>query len=177
MGEAATYSGQPSGAPELEEVVFSRSPLAMFPMVILTVLLAVFAAYLTARFSWSVQLIHLGERSIALPLFALVPLILGAVAIRDLYDARYIIGADHVRAVSGLISFRKSDVRVEFEHIRGVEVDRSLWGRLVNVGDLRIGTAMAAEVEIIIRDVQNPSGYRDIILSRCKGCGSLKDGE
>lgn len=177
MGEAATHRVLHQVVPDLREVVFSRSPLAMLPMVILTVLLAMLAAYLTALLPWSVQILHVGEGTVALPLFALVPLILGAVAIRDLYDARYVIGADHVRAVSGLISFRKSDVRVEFEHIRGVEVDRSLWGRLVNVGDLRIGTAMAAEVEINIRDVQNPSVYRDIILARCKECGSLRDGE
>lgn len=159
-----------------EEIVFGRSPLAMLPMVICAILLALVAAYATARFPWSVQMVSVLGVSMKLPLFALVPLILGVLAIRDLYDARYIIGADHVRAIDGIISFRKNDSRVEFEHIRGIEVDRSLWGRLVNVGELRIGTAMAAEVEIIIRGVQNPSLYRDIILTRCKRCsGSTSD--
>ena len=63
---------------------------------------------------------------------------------------------------------RKQDMRIAFQDVRGVEVDRSLYQRIVNVGDMHIGSAMQAGVEVQFLGVRNPSRYRDIILSRRK---------
>lgn len=44
--------------------------------------------------------------------------------------------------------------------------NRSLYGRIFNVGDVKIWSLMPTEVELLLAGVNNPSHYRDIIIER-----------
>ena len=92
--------------------------------------------------------------------------ILLCLLIHRLYDSKYLIGKDYIRALHGLLSFRKQDIRLEYMDIRGIEINRGLYGRVVNTGIITIGTAMMEKEEMNITDIYNPSFYRDIILKR-----------
>ena len=156
-----------------DSVVFYRHFLSALPAIILFVVTAILSLYFSVTYPASVQWISLFriggfQVNIAIPLFALVPFALGALIIHQLYDCRYEIGDGYVRCTSGRLGFSKQDLRINMEHIRGIEIDRSLYGRIVNIGDLRIGSAMHEEVEIVMGGVFDPSHYRNIVTQRMK---------
>lgn len=154
-----------------DEVRFRCSPLAVLPFILLFFILTALAIYLTYLYPGSVQYIDLYpliEKDIYLPipLFFIIPLFLLSYIMHTLYDALYIIGEDYVRATYGLLSFNKTDVRLEFVDVRGIEINRGIYGRIVNTGTIHVGTAMREEEELFIINVYNPSQYRDLILKR-----------
>jgi len=133
---------------------------------LLTLALTAGGFYLTARYPGSIQHVPINGFSVPVPLFWLVPIMSWVFLFNRLYDHLYIIASDHVRVIKGRFSFSKKDMRIEYHNIRGIEVDRNLYGRIVNVGSIRVGTAMTNTPEIILDDVSNPSRYRDIIISK-----------
>ena len=106
--------------------------------------------------------------SLSFPL-CLLPAVFFAVKILyDLCNERYTIGKDYVRTVCGLLSLYKSDIRVKCHDIRGVDIERSIFGRILNTGDILIGSALNADMVFRMRGLSNPSLYRDIILERAE---------
>lgn len=166
LGEIDTFRDQ-------EEIVFYKSIWSQGPQGLLFLLFMALAVYLTVEYPESIQYhrFKISEGfsiNVRIPLFALAPILVLVFIVHSLCDARYIINRDYVRAIHGLWSFRKRDVRLEYQDLRGVEIERSLYGRIVNVGDLKIWSLMPTEVELMLSGVRDPSYYRDIIMSRKK---------
>ncbi|MCB0319227.1 MAG: PH domain-containing protein, partial [Bdellovibrionales bacterium] len=55
-----------------------------------------------------------------------------------------------------------------YEHIRGVELDRTLYQRMFNLGDIKIGSSMKNEIEVLIRGIYKPDYYKRIIEYRLR---------
>ncbi len=155
-----------SNSPLSEEIAFSRSVLCLAPAIALFVFLSACAFYFTAVFSWSVQYVGLGWIALPIPLFFLPPFLVFIYIGHRLIDARFVIGQDYVRSVTGLCSVRKRDVQMDLENMRGIEVERGLWGRIVNCGDVLVVSTVSNEVEVRMDGVHDPSRYRDFILER-----------
>jgi hypothetical protein len=131
----------------------------------------ILAFYATIKYPGSIEWLHLfsigGRKAILpIPLYFLAPISLAGLLVNKLYDSKFIIGKDYIRAIHGLLSFSKQDIRLEFMDLRGIEIDRGLYGRIVNTGIMTIGTAMMEQEEIVIANIYNPSYYRDLILKR-----------
>ena len=158
-----------SNSAKRANIVFRKSYLGELPAIVLFWCLLALSIYLTAYLPWSVQHIPLSEWfTLHLPLFAIFPLVVLIHILHRVYNSRYTIGDDYVRCIHGLLSLMKQDVRIEYRDILGIEIDRNLIDRMVNVGNLRIGTAMLGTQEINFIGVRNPSRYRDIVLKRVR---------
>lgn len=153
-----------------EEIHFYRAPLALLPWMALAAVGVGVGMWILVRFPESVQDLDLFGFSFRLPFSALIPLMLIGIVIQKLYDSHYVVGSDYVREMNGLFSLHKDDIVIEMKDIRGVEIDRSIYGRIVNTGNLKIGTSAHDQNEIIIRYIRDPSYYRDVILTRRKIC-------
>lgn len=150
-----------------EAWVFHRSPRSVLPEFLILSLLTLGAAVLTANYpALSQKVDFILSKSFSLP--ALIPLIYLAYVIHRLRDSRYTVTADRVRATHGRLSFRKQDHEIDIADIRGVEIDRPFLGRLLNYGNLEIGTAAHQGEEIIVEGIFDPSLARDVILGRKK---------
>ncbi len=100
---------------------------------------------------------------LALPWFVLVPgFILGKILI-TVYNSRYIIDETGVEAQVGLVSFYLRQPRLRYEDIRGVEPEQSLLERILHIGRVLIGSAMMAEVEIVMEGVPDPRAIQLLI--------------
>ena len=75
--------------------------------------------------------------------------------------ASYTVYSDVVVARVGVIARSVSQVRVA--DIRGMSLRQSLVGRLLNYGDVVVGTAATADAEIVMRSVSSPSKVIDAI--------------
>ena len=65
-----------------------------------------------------------------------------------------------------IIDIFMNDIRLDFENIRGVEVDQNLLQRILGVGDVLVGSSMHADVEMTMAGVRHPEKYREIIEKR-----------
>ncbi len=148
--------------------IFYRSPLAFLPEIICFISLFLGAITFSAIYPQTIQSVSFGPVKFSLSLGAIFPLVFGAYLLHQLYNSRYIVGADSVRATHGILSFIRHDNEISVADIRGVEIDRSIWGRIFNVGTIEIGTAAHQAKEITIAHVYDPSLIRNVILERKK---------
>lgn len=160
-------------AQECPQIVIYRSIRSR-----LLALLAVFALtaasiYLSSRYAWAMQYIEVGawlgvSLQLPLPLFGIVPLALLAQVVHSLLDYRYILCEDYVLGVEGLLSLKRRSIRINYVHIRGMEIDESLWQQLLRVGDLTIlaTTLDQGEHEVTMRGIAQPRRIKDLIQAR-----------
>lgn len=156
-----------------QPVVIYRSHLNEWINILLVCLLSLCAGILTNKLEWSLQWISLGSLfgtnlTFPLPLFAIVPLALLGVIIHNVYNYRYILCDDYVLSVKGLWDFNRSSVRINYVHVRGVEIDEGLIQQVFGLGDLRIlGTAgTESDHAVVMQGVRNPRKIKDLIQER-----------
>lgn len=94
-------------------------------------------------------------RGVALPCFCVVATLAAIVAARlamRVYGNKYTFTTRRIVSQHGLLSQAISEVRLE--DVRGVNISKSLWGRLFGYASASIGTAATAGAEIRIVNVR-----------------------
>jgi uncharacterized membrane protein YdbT with pleckstrin-like domain len=129
--------------------------------VVIFFVLCIAAVLLSRYFPRSIitgELIRWGETRIDLdlPLFALMPMVAFGDLIARVYDVRYTLDEHGIEGREGIVSLSQSIIRLRYEDIRMVEFDQSLIERALDIGDLQVGTASSAEVELIMRGIASP---------------------
>lgn len=81
----------------------------------------------------------------------------------NIYSTEYSITEKTIAVKTGLFSIRRTEIRIA--DIRGVEIDRTFWQRLIGTGTVAVGTAATAAAEIYMTDVAEPQKVVDIINS------------
>lgn len=162
-----------------ENIVIYRSLRSELASILLLLVLTVMAAYGTAAYSWSVQHVPLGTYDghpvyFRLPLFAIIPLALLAKILHSLLNYRYILCDEYVLEVRGLWALRRKSIRLNYSHIRGVEISESLWQQLLRIADIQILSDIsmmampgaAGEHFIEMKGVASPRMIKDMIQTR-----------
>ena len=156
-----------------EPIVIFRAVRSEAAGILLLFTLIVLTIYLTARFDWSVQHLQIGTwagRTVTLPvpLFAILPLALLGVLVHAALNCRYIICDTYVLEVSGLLDIRRRSVRLNYVHIRGVEISASLWQQLLGVADLIVLGPIVnhSEHTIVMKGVKRAHSIQDLIIQR-----------
>ena len=81
------------------------------------------------------------------------------------YGRSYMIGPKGVEVNIGI--FYRDMTRIEYRHIRGVNLRQSLFNRLMSIGQILVSTS-GMDTELIISDIKRPVYFTDIIKSRLK---------
>jgi uncharacterized membrane protein YdbT with pleckstrin-like domain len=153
-----------------EVLLLAPSVLSEAPRLLLFAVLLAFGIWFSAAYPFSV--LHFEDPQLSLtlhiPILLIPAVILGVMIAHALMNERYTVGKDYLRIVRGLLSVHKSDLRVKAHDIRGVDIERSLFGRVLNTGDIIIGSALNGEMVFRLRGIVNPSIYRDVILERAE---------
>ena len=131
-------------------------------------ILSVVSWYLSTTFPSSViegRILSIGDTNLmlALPLFWFLPAFAAASAIYRVYNVRYVIDSRGIEARVGILSTHQRITRVRFEDIRSVETEQTLMQRLLDIGDVEIGTAATGEIEILFDGVPTPTEVQDMI--------------
>lgn len=164
--------------PSNNPIIIRRSPRSMMASFLLLIGLVSASVYLTVRFDWSIQTISLGMWSgrnifMPLPLFALIPFgLLGYIG-HGLYNCKYIICDDYVLEIRGLVEIRRKSIRLNYTHIRGVEISESIWQQLWRVADVHVLSDVSAlsadhmsDGYVQMKGVTNAHRIKDLIQSR-----------
>ena len=81
------------------------------------------------------------------------------------YGRSYMIGPKGVEVNIGI--FYRDMTRIEYRHIRGVNLRQSLFNRLMSIGQILVSTS-GMDTELVISDITKPVYFTDIIKSRLK---------
>lgn len=154
--------------PSLRTIVLYRHHLQELPLILLVIVLTVSAFPLTGAIPSSVQEVSLFSLTFSVPFFALMPAVGFFYVLNRMWNARYEIHEGYVCACEGIVSLTMRDVRIDYENVRGIEIDRNLYQRLAQLGDLKIGSSMHGDVELVMHGIRYPERYREIIEERIK---------
>jgi len=95
----------------------------------------------------------------------LLPLLVGAYflgrALIHVYSTDYIVTDKRIVVKTGVFSTKRTEIRVA--DVRGVDMSRSMWQRMIGVGTVAIGTAATAAAEIVMSDVSDPQKIIDAV--------------
>ena len=81
------------------------------------------------------------------------------------YGRSYMIGPKGVEVNIGI--FYRDMTRIEYRHIRGVNLRQTLFNRLMSIGQILVSTS-GMDTELIISDIKRPVYFTDIIKNRLK---------
>lgn len=95
-----------------------------------------------------------------LPLFGL-GLLVFLQMILDRASKRYTVTNKRLIVRRGIIARHVDEV--EIAHIRSVNIRQGLWQRLLGYGHLLVGTSGTGGIEIVMQNIANPGGVRDVI--------------
>ena len=79
------------------------------------------------------------------------------------FNARYLIDDQGVEAQVGLVSLKLRQPRIRYEDMSGIEIDQTLFQRLLGIGTVLVGSASGDEMEIKMVGVPNPHRIQKII--------------
>jgi len=111
------------------------------------------------------ELVPLGLSVVYLkfPLFWLAPLSCWIHLLFKMYNVRYSADTRGVEAVVGILSLNQRIIRVRYEDVRSIETDQTVIERMLDVGDVEIGTAGTAGVELTLAGVGAPKEVQDMV--------------
>jgi uncharacterized membrane protein YdbT with pleckstrin-like domain len=129
---------------------------------------ALVAIGLTKQFPGSIlvgELFSLGFSVVylKLPLFFLIPAICWINLLFRIYNVRYSADTRGIQAVVGILSLNQRIIRVRYEDVRSIETDQTVIERLLDVGDVEIGTAGTAGVELTLAGIGAPKEVQEMI--------------
>jgi uncharacterized membrane protein YdbT with pleckstrin-like domain len=137
-------------------------------MLAVFLLLCAASKILSDLLPWSVisgELFRMGGKRIALslPIFALMPLVALMYGVGRIYNVRYSVGAEGIESCEGILGINKTVTKVRFEDIRSIETIQNLMGRLLDFGNIEIGTAATGAIEITLHGVASPAEVQRLI--------------
>lgn len=149
--------------------VTKRSLLSIFPRVLLFLSLCGFVVYVNFSFGTD-------SNANMLRLVSLLPIGVLLDIIRVHFNDLYVFARYKVIRHKGRISFQYSVPSINYTDIRGIVVSQSFIGRILNYGDVLLGTAAYDGHELVIEGVENPYELAEIIESfRKKNQSTVSD--
>lgn len=68
--------------------------------------------------------------------------------------------------MQGILSFHQLVIEIKYTKVLGVQIDQSILGRILNFGDVSVGTAESSQKEITLYGIANPLRFVEEIKRR-----------
>lgn len=136
-------------------IVLRSSWRAEIPRLLALAVSALFAIYFTMEDPSSFVGI--------MPMHSFLPLAILAIIIRKRFNRKYVIAESQVSTITGLISWKYSRIRLEYDQLKAVEIEKTLLGRILNVGNIRMSTFLFDEPEMLFLRLYNPEFFATVI--------------
>lgn len=161
---------QNASGPHLLEL--RRSLRSMIPLIVVFIVTLAMTAGLTASFRDEGLL----GGAISVRWLAVVPAVILLEIFRRIYDDLYIFREERVLHHDGKLSLTYVVPAVRYSDIRAITVYQNVWGRLLDFGDIAVGTAAQDGAEISFIGVRDPKGLARL-LDELRNYHRSKSGE
>ena len=101
--------------------------------------------------------------NLSLPAMWLMPASALIYMVLRIYNVRYLADSRGLEAIYGIFSLNQKIARIRYEDIRSVETEQTIVGRMLDVGDVEIGTAATAGVEVVLGGIGAPREVQEMI--------------
>lgn len=150
------------------EIVIPKVWRSEIKLIVGFVILGIASIILTQHFPESIisgRLFSVGSAHVELsiPLFWFMPLAALLLGVLRIYDVRYVIDSRGLEARVGILGLNQRITRVRYNDIRSAETEQTIIERMLNVGDVEVGTAATADIEIIFQGVAAPQELQSLI--------------
>lgn len=96
------------------------------------------------------------------PVQCVIPTILLGISLFRIYNVRYVLDGRGIEAYDWVLGPQRV-TSIRYEDIRSIESEQSIIGRLLDFGDLEIGTAAQSSVEVIFFGIGAPQEVLQLI--------------
>jgi uncharacterized membrane protein YdbT with pleckstrin-like domain len=109
-------------------------------------------------------LIKLGgfEASLDFPVLWLIPFFVLCTLLFRIYNVRYVLDSRGIDAYDWVLGPQRV-TSIRYEDIRSIESEQSIVGRLLDFGDLEIGTAAQSSIEVVFYGIGSPQEVLQLI--------------
>lgn len=87
---------------------------------------------------------------------AIIPVLILLEIIRRYHDDVYSFGQESITHIGGRLSLNYKVPSIRYAHIRAVVIKQSVLGRLLDYGDIELGTAAADGAEVVMKGIRAP---------------------
>lgn len=148
-------------------IIVRQASLNQLPLIIAFVASIFLTFWAPLHYPVTLQEIDLGIITFSLPLFGLFPLVIAAALVRSLGNYRLILTPEYIYYAEGIFNWKEKTIRIEYNHIREIEIDQTMFQRIFGMGDLVI-TVVATSIESSTNmpGIWRPRKIKDLIRSR-----------
>lgn len=93
---------------------------------------------------------------LSFPVFWILPFVILCWTMLKIYNVRYVVDSRGIEACEGIFAVNQRITRIRYEDIRSIETEQSITERLLDIGDLEMGTAAQADVEVTFHGIAAP---------------------
>jgi uncharacterized membrane protein YdbT with pleckstrin-like domain len=141
-----------------------RSEMRLIIIFVITSIASITGSY---YFPWSVitgKLFSLGAWRVecSLPLLWLIPASVIFYAMFRVYNVRFVLTSRGLDSYDWVLG-PQSVMSIRYEDIRSLETEQSIVGRMLDVGDVLIGTAAQSGVEVSFKGIASPGEVLKLI--------------
>lgn len=152
----------------VEVIVVRHSILNQIPILLSFIAVTVVCTFLTIRFPSTLQeVVNIGGIDLKLPLFGIFPLVVLGLLIHRISNERLVFHPGYLLFREGIVSWRETSSRIEYQWIREVNIKQNLLQKILNIGELRVCTVATQQTaEVTMPGVRNPRKVKDEIYRR-----------
>ena len=109
-----------------------------------------------------------GEVGLLVPVFGIVPIAVLLAAFCSIFNSRFVVGAESVRCVIGLLTPGLRTLEIYYNNVRMIEVEQTGLQRMFDLGNLRIGSLISEEGDVVLAGIRHPYQYKNLVERRMR---------
>lgn len=141
-----------------------RSEIVLVAMYFITSIASIIVSNYFPATVISGSIISFGQWRVVLdlPLFCLIPLSVLMLAAFRIYNVKYVLTSRGIDSYDWVLGPQRV-MSIRYEDIRSLETSQSLIGRMLDVGDVMIGTSAQSTIEVIFTGIASPGEVLQIV--------------
>lgn len=152
---------------DLKKVVLHRSILNDLPLIVISLIVCISTIRLSMFLnSPSTQVFGYDLLTVMAVSVVVGCSILSAIILYRRFNVRYVIADDGIKALRGILSNNQVDAKLEYYQIRGTEIHRSIFQRIIGTGDLHVRGSTGYDTEVSFKGIYDPYRYQKLIQER-----------
>ena len=164
--EKLDYEAKKAQVDDHTEFIKKRSWRSMYAHLFLFVLSLIWTLSSASEAEDFIWQLNLGIFYLNIPPVSLLSFAALIWILYTMYNSIYIINYHEVRHIKGILSLKRKEIEITFDQVYGVSRKANFIDRMVDVGDVIVGTSMTGKAELVLRGIYDDHWFYELITTR-----------